>query len=326
MRQIAGIESSTLNDGKACGLRQALVYNGTGLHFSVLLDRGLDIGRASYKGVPIAYITPTGYAHPAFYEEEDLRWLRNWHAGLMTGCGFQNVGLPQAYEDMTEVGPLGLHGRLSNTPAENCSFSEEWEGSAYKLTVSGQVRMSAFTGENLLLKRTLETGLGDNSITIQDRVTNESFRPSPLMLLYHINIGYPMLSEDAVLTAREHDVIPRNDEAAVDLDSWNLCTPPVAGMTERCYFHDIPEDKDGLSRMTLENPSLKMAIEIACRKRELPLFNQWKMMGESEYIMGLEPCNCRPDGLADERKRGTLYTLKPHETREFYVKITMKDL
>ncbi|MEA2069005.1 MAG: DUF4432 family protein, partial [Verrucomicrobiota bacterium] len=94
MEQLAGITRMTLDDGHSRGIRCAQVRNGSGLQLDVLLDRGMDIGQAFYKGVPLAFLTPTGFGHPAFYDAESFGWLRNWGGGLVTGCGLSNVGNP----------------------------------------------------------------------------------------------------------------------------------------------------------------------------------------------------------------------------------------
>ena len=48
---------------------------------------------------------------------------------------------------------------------------------------------------------------------------------------------------------------------------------------------------------------------------EIRYFTQWKMMGEYDYVMGLEPGNCTPDGRAAIREKGLLEFLQPGEER-----------
>lgn len=326
MGQIAQVRTAVLDDGKGRGVRVADMRNGSGIEFSVLLDRGMDIGQASFKGVPLAFVTPVGYSHPAYYEPEGLRWLRNWHAGLLTGCGLRNVGSPQQTDPMAVAGPMGLHGRLSNTPAEKCAVEEEFVNGAYTLSVRGTVRETSMFGENLELVRTISTALGRNTISVRDRVTNRGFQASPLMVLYHINLGFPLLDETARLKARPHKLAPRTNEAKAGLSAWNHAQAPAAGYTEQCFYHDIPADGDGLARMRLENRGLKLAVEVAYRKAELPFFTQWKMMGEQTYVMGLEPGNCHCDGQQKEREGGTLREIWPGETVEFLVEVSALEL
>lgn len=326
MNQIAGVRTAVLDDGKSRGVRVADVNNGSGLTYTVLLDKGLDIGPASYRGVPLAFLTPVGFAHPSLFDAQGLGWLRNWGGGLLTGCGMSNVGTPQKEDGYTVTGPLGAHGRLSNIPADTCSVSEAWVNGKYELAVSGVVRENCMFGENLELRRTLSTRMGENVITVRDTVTNAACRPAPLMLLYHINLGFPLLSEEAVLKAKPHKLTPRTPGAAIGLPIWNQCQPPTDGYAEQCFYHDLPVDKGGMARMSLENPALGLGVDVSYRKKELPFFTQWKMMGVGEYVMGLEPANCHPDGQAKERADGTLKTLKPGESVEFLVQIAIRDL
>lgn len=315
MDQLARIRTSVFDDGRGRGIRIADVDNGSGLRFTILLDRGMDIGDASFKGSPVAYQTPVGPVHPAYYESAGLRWLRSFGAGLLTGCGLINVGSPDS--------ELGLHGRLSNTPAEDVSVSKGWENGKYRLCVSGTVREVSFFGANLELKRTISTAMGENSITICDTVTNRGVRPSPLMLLYHINAGFPLLSEASVVEGRIQNTVPRNATSAAGMSEWNRCQRPTDGYAEQCFFHDVEPEADGTARVTLRNPESGMAMQVAYRKAELPYFTQWKMMGKQEYAMGLEPANCHPDGQTAEQERGSLRMIAPDEAVEFKITVSL---
>ena len=81
VKQIAGIRLVELGDGAERGVRAAEFRSGSGLSFTVMLDRGLDIGPAEYKGIPLAWVSPAGFVHPAFFEPEGLGWLRTFGGG-----------------------------------------------------------------------------------------------------------------------------------------------------------------------------------------------------------------------------------------------------
>ena len=326
MAQLAGASVGVLDDGRGRGIRVADVDNGSGLAFRILLDRGMDIGRATFRGIPLSYLTPVGVVHPAYYEPDGFRWLRSFGAGLMTGCGLRHVGAPETEGGMRVDGPLGLHGRLSNTPAENVSVSEDWENGRYRIRVSGILREASFFSENLECRRTLSTAMGEDGLVLQDRITNRGVRPAPLMVLYHINAGFPLLGERATLEGTVRDTRPRTKNAEDDLARWNICQPPTSDYVEQCFYHDVAPGSDGLSQMTLVNPDCALAFEVAWRKAELPFFTQWKMMGRQEYVMGMEPGNCHPDGQTAERENGTLRILEPDETVEHLVRISVRDL
>ena len=146
MRQLASIRRAVLDDGRGRGMRIIDVNNGSGLSFTVYPDRGMDIGEAFCKGVPLVWLTP-GSATPESYEPEQFNWLRSWGGGLLTGCGLLNVGGP------CEAGEVhGLHGRLSHLKAMEVNTESGWdEAENYTLTVSGKVVHHRVFGESLLL-------------------------------------------------------------------------------------------------------------------------------------------------------------------------------
>ncbi len=324
MEQLARIRTSVLDDGRARGMRIADVDNGSGLRFAVLVERGLDIGEASFGGVPFAYHTPVGWVAPQHYEATGLRWLRSFGGGLMNGCGLRHAGAAEAEQSMRVDGPLGLHGRLSNICAENVAVHQGWIDGRYVLSVSGTMREVSFYGENLELTRTISTAYGENAITIDDVVVNRGVRASPLMLFYHINLGFPLVSEDASLDARVLATAPRNSDAARGLSDWMKFQKPTPGIVEQCFYHDVEADADGMARVTLRNPLNAMALEVAYRKAELPFFTEWKMMGEQEYVVGLCPGNCHPEGQSAERAMGSLQTIAPDERVCFKTVISLR--
>ncbi len=317
MEQVAGIRLAELGDGKERGVRIADVRTGGGLRFSVLLDRGLDLGDAEFAGIPLAYYAPGEFAHPAYFDDDGAKWLRNWGAGWLSGCGLRNVGAPGDIEG--EGFPV--HGRLSNTPARNLSIREEWQGDQCVLVIEGEVYERRLFGEKLVLRRRISARVGGAEVRIRDTVENQGFSPEPVFLLYHTNWGFPVVDETAVLQALEHPVEPRDKTAAAGLDAWDEMQPPTPGYEEQVFYHDIPADSDGFFRIHLRNPRLGILAEVAARKAELPRLVQWKMMGQGEYVTGLEPSNCRVGGRAEELAAGPHCVLEGGESRTFEVRL-----
>ena len=60
-------------------------------------------------------------------------------------------------------------------------------------------------------------------------------------------------------------------------------------------------------------------VYIKYNKKELPRFVQWKMMGEQDYVCGLEPCNCGVEGRDVDEAHGLLPHLRSGERREFHM-------
>lgn len=319
--QIGGVRLTELADGPERGVRAAEVRTGAGLSYTVLIDRGLDISTAEYNGQALAWRSSTGDTHPAYFEEPGLGWLRSFYGGLVVTCGLTYAGAPCVDEGK----PLGLHGRVSNTPAQNVQADGEWQGDDYVFWVQGKVRESALFGENLLLERRISGKLGVPTIWIEDKVTNLGYRETEHMMLYHINIGFPVIDDNSRLIAPVRDYKPRDADAEIEKEKYAEFQPPTHDYREKCYYLDMVEDAKGEVSAALVNPKFRggqgFGVYIRYPKRELPKYTQWKMMGEGWYVVGMEPANCWVEGRAKERERGSLQFLKPGETRQYHLEI-----
>jgi hypothetical protein len=319
MDQAAGVRLSELTDGVGRGVRTAHLRTGSGLNATLLIDRGLDIYDADMNGMPLAWVSPTGPTHPAYYEEPGLGWLRGFCGGLMVTCGLTTMGAASVDEGT----PLGLHGRASNTPASHVNAGEGWEGDQYVLFVEGDIREAGVFGENLLLKRRVEARLGENGISVSDTVINQGFQRTPHMLLYHINAGFPVLDEGSRLIAPSRRVTPRDEDARGGLNEWHSFSAPIPNFREQVFFHDMAAAPDGYVTAALVNPALNggqgFGFYVRYRQRELPCFNEWKMMGEGVYTVGIEPATTHPLGRAAARADGSLQFLMPGEERHYRV-------
>lgn len=320
MSQIAGIRSATLNDGNEAGVRVLEFKTGSGLRFTVLPDRGMDIADAEFNGVPLAWCSPTGITHPAFYESHGLGWLRTFYGGLLVTCGMMNVGV--AAEDHGES--FGIHGRAANIPAKNVRYDAEWRGEDYVLWAKGKVRETRVFGENVLLTRTITTRLGSRTIEIEDMIENCGFQDTPLMILYHINAGFPVLDETSELLINSK-ITPRDSVARKGLQDAKRGAPPTPGFQEQVHHHKVTPDRDGWATVALVNRAFHngqgIGLQIRYRPDELPHFWQWRMVGEGTYVMGLEPANCSVLGRAEERRRKRLPMLKAGETKVHHLSI-----
>ncbi|HTY59097.1 MAG TPA: aldose 1-epimerase family protein [Bacteroidota bacterium] len=321
LAQVAGIRMMTLADGAEQGVRIADVRTGSGLRYQVTLDRGMDISVAEYRGIPLAFRTPAGDVHPSRFEPEGRGWLRTFPGGLMTGCGMTYCGAAGADGEAS----LGLHGRLSHTQAEEVSRAQEWQADECTFRLTGRLRESTMFGENLLLVRTIESSLGRSTIAIRDTVRNESHERTPLMMLYHINAGWPLVEPGTRLLLGSAQTSPRDADAVRGLADWKVCSGPVAGFAEQVYYHECVPDGEGYISALLANSRLPLGLHLRFRARELPRLIQWKMMGEGTYVMGLEPANCRVGGRGAERREGTLRFIDPGEECSFEVQLSVLD-
>lgn len=320
--QLGGVRRVKLTDGPHDGVDAVEFRTGTGLSFLAVPGRGLDITSAEHNGRSLAWMSAAGEMSPMYYEEPGAGWLRNFPGGLVTTCGLTYAGA--ACVDEGEA--LGLHGRYSNTAASNVWADGEWEDDEYRMWAVGKVRESRLFGENLVLRRKVSAVLGQNKIWIHDSVTNEGPRESPHMLLYHINGGFPVVDANTQLVSTSKGVTPAGEAAVKAKDRHGVVEPPTAGFEQEVYYHDMATDSDGCVYAGLVNKTLPdgpFGFYVKVNKSELPEFTQWKNNGTREYVIGLEPCNCHVDGRDVDRAEGRLQFLKPGETREYHLEITV---
>ena len=323
--QLGGVTQKVLVDGRSAGVRVAEFDTGSGLQFSVLLDRGMDISVARYRGVSLVWEAAPGPAAPAYHEPEGLGWLRTFHGGLLATCGMTYVGAPTVDEGEA----LGLHGRISHLPASNVWSDGMWRGDSYEMWVRGRMREAVVFGENLTLTRRISATLGESRFEVRDTVTNEGYRRTPHQLLYHVNFGFPLLAEGTELVAPSAQVRPRDEVAAPGLDRHNIYEAPVAGYEEQVFYHDMTAASDGYVTVALVNRGFDggrgLGVYLRYRQAELPRFTQWKMIGAGEYVTGLEPANCGVEGRDKDRAEGRLEFLEPGEQRSYHLEVGVLD-
>ncbi len=306
--QLYGVEEMRLSGGKGDGMRILHVRNNKGLVFDISVDRCGDISRLSLKGDNYGLFAPCGYVAPQYYLNKGLGFLKSFTAGFMTTCGLTSVGSP-----CTDNGEeLGLHGTISHVPAENvCHYIED--GNIHiKLTI----HEAALFSHNLVLEREFVCPIEENVIYLTDTIKNIGACECPLQLLYHCNMGYPLLSENSIVTIPATEVTPRNAHAAEGIKDCLKMEKPQNGYEEMCFYHKL----EGKPTVSIFNPDINKGLNMTFDTAEFKYFTEWKMMGEQDYALGLEPGNCTPDGRDVMRKEGLLETIKPGETRVFHIK------
>jgi len=312
--QTAGVEEYRMIGGKADGMRFYGVRNGSGLEFNISADRCADITRLSFRGYNMSYISPGGYAAPSYYDKEGLGFLKSFTCGFLTTCGLNNIGVPN--EDNGE--PLGLHGTISHIPAEHIYHTEDDEC----IHIHATIRDALIFNQKLILHREYTVGKTENKLTITDTVENQGSRPEPMMILYHINMGYPLLDEHSLLKATSTRVEPRDDRAAEGLDTWHKMQPPEPNFIEQCYYHTF-DSKQASAK--LYSPTISKGLSMTFDTTTLPLMTEWKMMGQKDYVLGLEPCNHKLHGRNRVRQEGALKYIKPGQKETFKLEFKFYD-
>ncbi|HUU90992.1 MAG TPA: aldose 1-epimerase family protein [Phycisphaerae bacterium] len=321
MDQVAGARPFVFDEGPARGMRGIDVWTGSGLVFTVLPDRCLDIGSARLGGRPFGWESSTGPVAPERFDAEGFRWLRSFHGGLLTTCGLRHFGAPDA--DDGEA--WGLHGRASHLSAEKVGVECAWHGDTYRIRIRGHVREAEVFKPTLVLERTITTALGSRTIEIADRVTNAGYARSAAMLLYHVNLGWPLVSETSRLLVDVKSISGMTDFAESNVATHREFQPPTEGIEEMCYQIVPKAGDDGLGRAAIVNPTLDggFGVSVTWTLETLPQMAEWKMMGQGTYVVGVEPMNCPFPPRDALRAKGAMPELEPGESFETAVTLSV---
>jgi hypothetical protein len=318
--QVADARPAKLVSGRAQGVSVIDMITGGGLNVSILPDRGMDMAWASYKGIPLSCVTKCGVVSPMFYESTDAGFFRSFTAGLLTTCGLTQTG--PACTDAGER--LGVHGRVSHIAAEDVGICKEWEGDDFVMRIRGKMREGAYFAEQLTLTRSFTAVMGQNKLYIHDVVENCGYHDAPFMLLYHFNFGHPLVGPDTQLCHTPAKITPRDEAAKRGLDTCRIFDSPIHDYKEQVFFYDMKSEDDTVFAC-LYNEKLDIGCYLSYRISQLPVFTEWKHMGEGEYIVGMEPCTNPPISRAVARERGELTFLKPGEQRSFDIEFGILD-
>jgi hypothetical protein len=323
IRQLGGTRHIVLDEGRAKGVSAIDVNTGSGFQFSVLPDRGLDIFAATYKGENLVFQTPNGVSHPAYYEPLGSGWLRSFFGGLLTTCGLTYLGPPG--RDGSH--DLGLHGRYSTTPACQVNDRSQWKGDEYCIEVCGVIEESALFTEKVRLTRTIKTQIGAKFLTLRDVVENFGYQPTPFTILYHINPGFPLLDKGSELFITSANSKAYDDSSAEHIDDIWSFSEPLSGFGEQNYLHTMLADDQGLGHVAHVNRELNggLGMYVSFDVAMLPYLSEWKMMGQGEYVLGIEPANVPCLNRSELRKRGELPMLAAGEIKEMHLEIGVLD-
>jgi hypothetical protein len=124
------------------------------------------------------------------------------------------------------------------------------------------------TEENLVLERSVISRIGSTKIILQDRVTNIGYINTPVFLLYHCNFGFPLISENTMLSIPADKAVDWDGNTAADFKK----------MKKPADFNDesviYPELNNAQVNISLFNPDLGdkgLGVNIKYSKTEDPM-------------------------------------------------------
>ena len=321
LNAFCGIKDYLYNDGPSRGMRAFDLKNGRNVQMTITADRGMDIPEFTFKGINIALHNKVGVRSPYLYVEDAATgFLKQFHGGLLTTCGITYAGAA----GVDEGKELGLHGPVNNLPAEKVGAYVDYEGDERVLKVCGEVHESEVFGTDMLMKREFTLHSESDKLCIKDTVINQSFAKQPVMLVYHVNFGYPILDDGAKCYFSATKIAPRTDFAEEGMHNYADMEEPGVGRDEQCYYH-TEQLEEGEGFAMLHNEKLGIAAIVRFDKAVFPLMCEWKCMRAGEYALGLEPTTSGVVNRSVARELGDLTYLEAGEEREYNVSIEVTD-
>lgn len=292
--QVAYIRRYTLSGGGEDGVKIIEVNNGK-LRFLLNESKALDIPQLWHEGTNISFVSKNGIV------ARELPFVRRFVGGLLYTCGLDSVGDRSGYE---------MHGELHNTPAR---VTRVEEGDA--LTVEAEMQDSALFGKHLVLRRKITTAVGSDALSITDTLENRSYRDEEYSILYHVNLGYPMLDEGTETDVDVKSVTPRTQWSKEHADERTVAIAPAPNRFETCYFLQPRKP-----HATVTNRKLGKKFSLDWSGDTLPHLIHWNSMACGDYAMGLEPSTTVLD------KDFAYSTVKAGDSVKFTLDIKVTDI
>ncbi len=305
--------------GRADGVEIVRIDTGAAV-VHVLPTRGMAIWNIESGSVRYGWDSPVaGPVHPALvplFDPGGLGWLEGFDE-LVTRCGLESNGAPE--HDAQGRLTYPLHGRIANLPADGLQI--EFDEASGRLELIGDLCESRLFFSNFRLRSRLRVRAGRPTVEILDDVTNEGSKPSTMQLLYHINVGVPVLQEGARLIMPVDRLAPKDALAAAEIDQWDQFGEPQVGYSERVYFAELKSDDTNRTTAMLQNADASHALAVTFGTKTLPRFIVWKNTADRAdgYVTGLEPATNFPNPRSFEASQDRVVEIQPEETVSFRV-------
>lgn len=318
----AGARLVTLGDGPERGVRVLEMRSGGGLDIDIAVDRGFDIDRLALDGVTLSWHSANGLRGPWLTDPASDRgqgYLRA-ASGFLATCGFDHIRQPETDRlDGSPLHPNGeidypLHGHGTNQPARLVGYGLNEDAEIPVLWAEGEIVQSMTFLGALRLRRRITLPLGGTSLSIRDRIDNVGPFASTHMMLYHFNLGHPLVAGgtriegpqgEPVWLSRPHDPLAPFGRPVPE-HTADLSIFPLA-------------DRADIAIAAPNGPSMRFSFDTAA----LPFLQILRMPGDGLYGLGIEPCTTGVRSRRAARETGQMLFLAPGESRNYAIDIAL---
>ena len=321
----AGARLLTLEDGVERGSRVIEMRSGGGLDFDVTIDRSGDIGRLTLDGQVLSWHSQAGLPSPWMMDREGDNgqgFLRGY-GGFLNTCGLDHIRQPEhdvidyANQDSLASVHYPLHGKGTFQPTviRGYGLVDDVE-EPYVFCETEFVQGMAFVSA-LRLRRRIELPVGSQTLFIRDTVKNIGNNPAGHMLLYHFNLGFPLVAPDTkvdfgndkcVWCSEEHD------------PNEGFPEPIEYASNKISVFKHASEE----ACMTVTSPLAGLALQLTYPSSQLSHCQLLRMTAPGIYGVGLEPCTAGSRTRKLAREAGEIINLQPEEERQYDIRLNIE--
>ncbi len=293
--QKAYIRRYTLTDGKENGLKVIELDNGI-LRVQLNESKGLDIMQVFHNGTNISFVSKNGFS------ARETSFDTRFEGGMLYTCGFDSIGARDGFE---------VHGSYHNMPAKVISVVENEK----TLQVVAEVEITALFEQNLLFRRKITLPINEQRLIVEDQLINNGTKPENYCVLYHTNLGYPMLDEGVKVLADLESIVPRTPYAKEKMAVRDVFEAPIDNEEETCYFLKTKTDV-----VEVVNQKIKKRFTLKYSKDTLPCLIQWNSPASQDYALGIEPATCFLDDKFEYK------TIDVNQTVNFKIEISLENI
>jgi hypothetical protein len=309
------IQLRTLHGGKREGVQVVEVHNGV-MTLVIIPTRGMSLWKAYAKGdngepLELGWRSPVrGPVHPSFvpvHAPNGIGWLDGFDE-LLVRCGLENNGPPVI--DEQGILQLPLHGRIGNLPAHHVTATVDLD--AQTINITGIVDETRFHFQKLRLTACVTIPFGQTSFIINDVISNLSTLPAESQLLYHLNVGEPLLDAGSTIEVNASQVL--HQKLGINIpEDWATVPAPQADRPEDVYYISNNADENGYASIRFLNSKKSQGVRVTYRVDSLPCFSYWKNTPSSfdGYVVGLEPATGYPNPRWVEAEAGRILKIPP---------------
>lgn len=270
--QVACLRRYTYTSGKEKGIEVIDCDNGK-IRFLLNVTKALDIMQLYHEGQNMSFVSKNAFT------AREIDFSHRFEGGMLYTCGLDSVGRRKDAD-------IELHGTFHNNNADVIRTECNEDG----IFVEAIISSTELFGKNLVMRRKVTSPIGSEKVIIEDTLENRAFATDEYCILYHINLGYPMLDDGTNIVADISGYETRTEWSEKNTEGMFKITDSIPNNPETCYFLDMKKPE-----ISLVNSKAGKKFTVKYSNDTLPCFTEWHSMASGDYALGFEPASTKLD-------------------------------